>query len=268
MLTVPAVIPFSHSASVVYEKAQVPQRSLVDPETFMPGYVEPRNVAMVNFGITMDGTSEIIVQDIQFELDENSPHLLLDNTLDALRNVFPMEWVKEDSFATSLRIQTHAEDNLDDTLPRAEANGPLGSFNIHWKRVGTNEDLPSSISTITLPALKEPEDELIARAHLPPFAKLHEPFLLHLTIENCGQTRTADVGITLENTESFVCAGPRVIQIPALLPGTSTDVYLDVVALSVGYVKLPHLVGMHEAKMERVWLLVLQGKTDEVFGRV
>ncbi|CAE6461506.1 unnamed protein product [Rhizoctonia solani] len=241
MLTVPAVVPFSHSASVVYEKAQVSQRDLLDPETFMPGYVEPRNIAVVNFGLTMDGISDVIIQDIRFELKENSPHLLLDNTLDALSDAFPMEWTKEDSFATSLRIQTHVEDNLDDTLPSTEAKPSLGSFNVRWKRVGANEDLPSSISIVTLPALKEPDDELIARAHLPPFAKLHEPFSLHLTIENRGQTRTADVGITLEHTESFVCAGPRVIQIPALLPGTSTDVYLDVVALSVGHVKLPRV---------------------------
>ncbi|EUC61804.1 glutathione transferase omega-1 [Rhizoctonia solani AG-3 Rhs1AP] len=241
MLTILAVLPFSNIASVVYERPQAPRCSLLDPETFTPEYIEPRNVAVVNFGLTMEGDSDIIVHNIQFELKKNSPHSLIDNTLDALQDVFPMEWTKEDGFATSLRIQTHAEDQLGDFLPSSEANPALGSFNIHWKRVGANKDLPASISTITLPALKEPDDELIARAHLPPFAKLHEPFSLHLTIENCGQTRTADLAITLETTEAFVCAGSRALQIPALLPGTSTDVYLDVVALSVGYVRLPRV---------------------------
>ncbi|GAB1526652.1 hypothetical protein RhiTH_009824 [Rhizoctonia solani] len=241
MLTIPAVIPFSHSTSVIYERPQTSPHSLLDPATFMPGYMEPQNVAVVNFGLTMDGSSEITIQDIRFQLERKSIHSLLDNTLDALHNIFPTEWAKDDSFATSLRIQTHVEDNVDDTPSGAKGNVSLGSFNIHWKRAGAKEDLPSSISTITLPVLKEPDDELIARAHLPPFAKLHEPFSLHLTIENRGQTRTSDVGITLENTESFVCAGPRVIQIPALLPGTCTDVYLDVIALSVGYVKLPRV---------------------------
>ncbi|KAF8752579.1 Foie gras liver health family 1 [Rhizoctonia solani] len=241
MLTIPAVIPFSHSTSVIYERPQTSPHSLLDPATFMPGYMEPQNVAVVNFGLTMDGSSEITIQDIRFQLERKSIHSLLDNTLDALHNIFPMEWAKDDSFATSLRIQTHVEDNVDDTPSGAKGNVSLGSFNIHWKRAGAKEDLPLSISTITLPVLKEPDDELIARAHLPPFAKLHEPFSLHLTIENRGQTRTSDVGITLENTESFVCAGPRVIQIPALLPGTCTDVYLDVIALSVGYVKLPRV---------------------------
>jgi hypothetical protein len=108
-------------------------------------------------------------------------------------------------------------------------------------RVGASDDLPASTSTIGLPALKEPEDELIARVHLPPFAMLHQPFSLHLTIENRAHTRTADVLATLETTESFVCAGPRGVQIPALLPGTSTDVYYDVVPLSTGYVKLPRV---------------------------
>ncbi|KAH7329744.1 Foie gras liver health family 1-domain-containing protein [Rhizoctonia solani] len=241
MLTIPVTLPFSNSASVVYERPEVPRHGLLDPETFTLGYVEPRNVAVVNFGLIMDGDSDIIVHDIRFELKENSPHSLIDNTLDALHDVFPLEWAKEDSFATSLRIQTHVEDNAEGFLPSAEAKPTLGLFSVHWKRVGANEDLPASISTITLPALKEPDDELIARAHLPPFAKLHEPFSLHLTIENCGQTRTADVGVTLETTESFVCAGSRVLQIPALLPGTSTDIYMDVVALSVGYVKLPRV---------------------------
>ncbi|KAG8690818.1 hypothetical protein FRC11_008923 [Ceratobasidium sp. 423] len=241
MLTIPVAFPFSNSAFVVYERPEALCRGLLDPETFTPGYVEPRNVAVVNFGLTMDGDSDIVVQDIQFGLEENSPHSLIDNTLDTLRDVFPMEWTKEDSLATSLRIQTHIEDSPDDFLPSTEAKPALGSFHVHWKRVGANEDLPASISTITLPAPKEPDDELIARAHLPPFAKLHEPFSLHITIENCGQTRTADVSVTLETTESFVCAGPRALQIPALLPGTSTDVYLDVVALSVGYVKLPRV---------------------------
>ncbi|KAJ1300005.1 hypothetical protein OPQ81_011839 [Rhizoctonia solani] len=241
MLTVPAILPFSNTASVIFERPGEPRQGLLDPETFAPEYVEPRNVAVVNFGLSMDGDSGIIVQDIKFELKENLPYSIVDNTLNNLREAFPMEWTKGDSFATSLRIQTHVQDKLDESLPSTEAKTALGSFNVYWKRAGAKEDLPASISTITLPALKEPDDELIARVQLPSFAKLHEPFSLHLTIENSGQTRTADIGVSLEATESFVCAGPRVLQIPALLPGTSADVYLDVVALSVGYVKLPRV---------------------------
>lgn len=92
-----------------------------------------------------------------------------------------------------------------------------------------------------MPALKEPEDELVALAHLPPFATLHTPFPLHLTIENRARNRTADIILSLETTEIFVCAGPRTAHIPALLPGTSADVYLTVIALSAGFVRLPRI---------------------------
>jgi hypothetical protein len=68
MLTIPAVLPFTHSTQAKYERPRTPQPGLLDPETFEAGYMEPRNVAVVDFGLNMEGISDVVVQDIGFEL--------------------------------------------------------------------------------------------------------------------------------------------------------------------------------------------------------
>ncbi|KAB5589557.1 Glutathione transferase omega-1 [Ceratobasidium theobromae] len=254
MLTVPAVWPFGHSTQTRFERPRGPRPGLLDSETFESGYKEPRNVAVVDFKLNLEGVWDIVVEDIGFELVDKSPHVLLESSLESTTGVFPLgeiayrsrvvlievEWTEGDSFAGVLWIQTHVDESAEDFLATSEEQPFLGSFIIKWKRVGASDDLAVSTSMIRVPAFEDPEEGLITRIQLPPYATLHQPFPLHVTIENHTQ-RTGDITVNLETSESFVCAGPRTAQVGALLPGTCTDVYLDVVPLSCGYVKPPRV---------------------------
>ncbi|KAF8601607.1 hypothetical protein BDV93DRAFT_509874 [Ceratobasidium sp. AG-I] len=239
-LTVPAMLPFTHTLRTAFERPKLSQPELLDPETFEEEYAEPRNVAVVDVSLGMEGPWDVEVLGIEFELSSGSPHVVLDDTLVGNADLFPLEWTKGDAFATTLRVQTHVDESAYDFVAATEEL-PLGDVQIKWKRVGAGKSVQAAISRITLPALKEPEDRLVALAHLPSFVTLHTPFPLHLTIENRTRNRTADIILSLETTETLVCAGPRTAHIPALLPGTSADVYLTVVALSPGFVRLPRI---------------------------
>ncbi|KAG9082241.1 hypothetical protein FRC07_014267, partial [Ceratobasidium sp. 392] len=247
-LTVPVVLPFTTTLRTTYERPLTKQPGLLDLDTFESGYAEPRNVAIVDVSFGMEGEWDVEVTGIGFELSAGSSHLLLDDTLGANADLFPIvllrfdaEWVKGDAFSTTLRVQTHVDESADDFVEATDEKLPLGNFQIHWRRVGSQETTPISTSIVTLPTLQEPEDELVALAHLPPFTTLHTPFPLRLTIENRARTRTADIILTLETTEQFVCAGPRTAHITAILPSTTTEVYFTAVPLSVGFIRLPRI---------------------------
>ncbi|KAG9086628.1 hypothetical protein FRC06_003000 [Ceratobasidium sp. 370] len=240
-LTVSAVLPFSTTLRANFERPQTKQPGLLDLGTFEQGYAEPRNVAVVDVSFGMEGQWDVEVTGIGFELAAGSGHSLLDDTLGANADLFPIEWAKGDSFSTTLRVQTHVDESADDFVEATNETISLGHFQIQWRRAGAGETIPISTSKITLPALQEPEDELVALAHLPPFTTLHAPFPLHITIENRARGRTADIILTLETTDQFVCAGPRTAHIAAVLPGTTTDVYFTVVPLSVGFIRLPRI---------------------------
>ncbi|KAG8794879.1 hypothetical protein FRC12_020516 [Ceratobasidium sp. 428] len=240
-LTVSATLPFTTTLRTNYERPLTKQPGLLDLDTFEQGYVEPRNVVVVDVSFGMEGEWDVEITGIGFELAEGSNYLMLDDTLGVNADLFPMGWSKGDSFSTTLRVQTHVDESADDFVEATDEKLPLGNFQIQWKRTGAGESIPSSTSVITLPTLQEPEDDFVAFAHLPAFATLHTPFPLLLTIENRARTRTADVILTLETTEQFVCAGPRTAHITAILPGTTTSVYFTVVPLSVGFIRLPRI---------------------------
>ncbi|KAG8739213.1 hypothetical protein FRC10_005870 [Ceratobasidium sp. 414] len=240
-LTVPAVLPFSTTLRANFERPHTKQPGLLDLGTFEQGYAEPRNVAVVDVSFGMEGEWDVEVTGIEFEFAAGSSHLLLDDTLGTNADLFPIEWAKGDSFSATLRVQTHVDESADDFVEAIDEKPHLGYFQIQWRRAGAGETIPISASKITLPALQEPEDELVTLAHLPPFTTLHTPFSLHLTIENRARGRTADIILTLETTDQFVCAGPRTAHIAAILPGTTTDVYFTVVPLSVGFIRLPRI---------------------------
>ncbi len=92
---------------------------------------------------------------------------------------------------------------------------------------------------IMLPSLKPPEDGLVALVTCPPTAKLHEPFILTLSIQNRQYFRTADPYLDVDSSEAFVLAGPRHTRLPTLLPGMSEDIPYRLIPLSTGEIPLP-----------------------------
>ncbi|QRV97868.1 trafficking protein particle complex subunit 11 [Ceratobasidium sp. AG-Ba] len=240
-LTIPAVLPFSTLLRTTYERPNQPQPGLLDVPTFEQDYEEVRNIAIVDVSFGMEGEWGVEVTGVGFELAPGSKHVMLNNTLGSNADLFPIEWAKGDSFTNTLRVQTHVDESAEDFVESIDEKLPLGNFKIHWRRAGTAETIPISTSIVTLPALQEPEDELVGLVHLPPFAVLHTPFPLHLTIENRTRSRTADVVLTLESTDQFVCSGPRNAHLTAVLPGTTADVHLTVVPLATGFVSLPRI---------------------------
>ncbi|QRV83766.1 trafficking protein particle complex subunit 11 [Ceratobasidium sp. AG-Ba] len=219
----------------------IPAPGLLDVATFKQDYEEVRNIGIVDVSFGMEGEWDVEVTGVGFELAPGCKHVMLYNTLESNADLFPIEWAKGDSFTNTLRVQTHVDESAEDFVESIDEKLAVGNFKIHWRRAGTAETIPISTSIVTLPALQEPEDELVGLVHLPPFAVLHTPFPLHLTIENRTRSRTADVVLTLESTDQFVCSGPRNAHLTAVLPGTTADVHLTVVPLATGFVSLPRI---------------------------
>ncbi|QRW12406.1 trafficking protein particle complex subunit 11 [Ceratobasidium sp. AG-Ba] len=232
-LIIPAVLPFSTLLRTTYERPNQPSPA--------QDYEEVRNIGIVDVSFGMEGEWDVEVTGVGFELAPGCKHVMLYNTLESNADLFPIEWAKGDSFTNTLRVQTHVDESAEDFVESIDEKLAVGNFKIHWRRAGTAETIPISTSIVTLPALQEPEDELVGLVHLPPFAVLHTPFPLHLTIENRTRSRTADVVLTLESTDQFVCSGPRNAHLTAVLPGTTADVHLTVVPLATGFVSLPRI---------------------------
>lgn len=67
-LTVPTLSPFTHTLRTTFERPKASQPGLLDPDTFEEEYLEPRNVAVVDVSLEMEGPWDVEVLGIEFEL--------------------------------------------------------------------------------------------------------------------------------------------------------------------------------------------------------
>ncbi len=96
-----------------------------------------------------------------------------------------------------------------------------------------------------LPILSPPGDDIIGLLTVPPSSRLHQPFIISLTVQNRNAIRTADLLLQTESLEAFVVAGPKTCRLPTLLPGTSAEIRFSVVPLLCGHRKLPNFKVMN-----------------------
>jgi len=107
-------------------------------------------------------------------------------------------------------------------------NGELGSI---------------ATTTLPLPLLRPPTDELVALLQLPSMAKLHVPFAMKLIIRNHHSSRAANVTVQLdpEPSDGFVVAGLRNGRVPILLPGAECSLIWNLIPIECGFVKIPKM---------------------------
>ena len=100
-----------------------------------------------------------------------------------------------------------------------------------------------NISRFPLPALKPPEDGLVALLDVPTQAKLHDPVQMKLTVRNLRRTGAANVVVQIEfdSSDGFVLAGLRSGRLPVLLPGGEETLTWNLVPIECGYAKVPRI---------------------------
>jgi trafficking protein particle complex subunit 11 len=102
---------------------------------------------------------------------------------------------------------------------------------------------PLCTSRFPLPNLQPPRTGIIALLELPSSAKLHVPVLARLIIRNHHRSRSATLTVQLEpdTTDAFLIAGQRNARVPALLPGSETQLVWSLIPIECGFVRVPRI---------------------------
>ena len=131
---------------------------------------------------------------------------------------------------------------------------------------------PLSHTIIPLPFLACPvmtptTDSLVASLAITPSpssagVQVLDPFTVTLTVHNLSPSDlAASLQLQVESSDTFAWAGPRQMRLPLLLAGQSRVVTMQLVALKVGWARLPRI---------RLWELIAPeegGMSGEVVTR-
>ncbi|KAI5120282.1 hypothetical protein M0805_005339 [Coniferiporia weirii] len=237
-LTVPAISAFSVKHETTYARRVSSKPGPADLHTFDPDYWDDSVGGRAFVTTTVEcvdciGASSLEIENIKIVMEENAHSKIVHCSLD--EEDYPLELEPGDQFSIVCELSiAPSEDFFED---KDAVLAKTGQYVIDWKRLSSNGD-PGLLSTtrIGLPILKPPPDGLIALLHVPPLARLHQPFMLELVVLNHHPTRTAcpAVSLDLEPSESFVVAGIRNGRLPTLIPGAEERVIWRLIPLECG----------------------------------
>jgi len=225
------------SFTITYTRDPEPLPALLDLSKYEPDAVEGKSMATTTVAVISSGPWEIVVDSIRYKPEKVRRARVASCSLSFVEDEFPCSWSHGDTFSLTCEVDLYEENNED--FSEDEIPFP-GHFEVTWRRSGiTDPNIAPGKTLLNVPSLRPPDDGLVALLDCPPLGRLHHPFGLRLTVQNRRKFRTAEPILDVDSSEAFVLSGPRHARLPMLLPGTSDDVFFNLIPLSCGFVRLP-----------------------------
>ncbi|EJD46843.1 hypothetical protein AURDEDRAFT_86850 [Auricularia subglabra TFB-10046 SS5] len=226
-LTVPTVPPLECAWSVAYSRPREDMRAPADMSSYDQDAFEGDVDAHLVLTCTSPGPWAIELQSV--ELDSRDQRWLRVESCSSTFDDFPLVLETGDGYSARLCV------SMSKLLAGLEA--APGEMRLTWRRVGNEES--TATTSISLPQLTPPGDDLVAFVEPPATTRLHVPFTLRLVIQNRHASRTADLALQLEPNEHFVLSGLRSGRVPLLIAGAQEELFFNAIPLTCGELRLP-----------------------------
>ncbi|KAG8862565.1 hypothetical protein FRB96_001122 [Tulasnella sp. 330] len=236
-LVIPVQLPFKTKSEIAFHRFSGPLRSVMDLGLYDQADFDPRTQATVITNVINAGPWELEVEKAEWNAqEERSVRLTSSSMSPEETDGFPLSLPPNDAYAIISRfgIDVDVDEDYDDGL--ADPLPCPGDILIKWRRKRLDT---WTMTHLPLPPLRPPTDRIIGIVLTPPSARLHQPFLVILRIQNRSSERTADLILQTEASDAFVVAGPKSSGLPTLLPASSIDVRFNLVPLMCGSCRLP-----------------------------
>ncbi|KAG5731761.1 UPF0636 like protein [Termitomyces sp. T112] len=241
LLIVPTVDPFKVVQSVSYRRGLEAWPGLADLDTFDGDKwnCTRTSEALVSTRIECAGPWPLQVEDVIFERKEHEGMRFIECSADDSA-ASASEYHPGEEFSHICRFALSVSEDSEDEASISDS----GTYRIIWRRIQKDGNFGSqSSTTISLPALQRPDEDLVALLSIPSPAILHVPIPLTLTIRNYHQSRSANVVVhlELEPSDGFIVSGLRSGRLPILMPGDEEKFIWKLIPIECGHVKIPQV---------------------------